>query len=51
MSRIETVSEQILRSKLSDYAAELNRLREEDPAAYQATIDASRARNPKGGRK
>lgn len=51
MSRHETVGERILRSSLAKHAADLARLREEDPEAYQATIDAARARNPKGGRK
>lgn len=51
MSRIENVGQQILRSKLSDYAAKLKRLSEEDPAAYQAIIDDAHARNPRGGRK
>lgn len=47
----ETTSSKLLRDKLGNYAAELKRMREEDPAAYQATIEASRARNPRGGKR
>lgn len=47
----ETAGQRILARKLSDAAAEMKRLREEDPAAYHAQIEAARARNPKGGKR
>lgn len=47
----ETTGQRILRRNLSEAAAEMKRLREEDPAAYQAQIEAARARNPRGGKR
>ncbi len=47
----ETTGQRLLRKSLNAAAAEMKKLREEDPAAYQAKIEAARARNPRGGKR
>lgn len=49
--REDTTATKIVRSAVEERAAELNRLREEDPEAYVAEIQRYRDKYPRRGRK